>query len=154
MNKAAAVKIRKVAATDNMPTVGTSGEYPETIFAYSHSGRVESAPVVKSESGKFPQLNRKANSAADTIPGINRGKVTSCNTCQPLQPISRAASSSIGSKLYARMAMISVAMGAIQTRCATIAVCHDGKTPMALNHINSASPNTVCGKKIGNNTSF
>ena len=41
---------------ESIPTEGTSGEYPETIFAYSHSGRVESAPVVNRDNGKLPQM--------------------------------------------------------------------------------------------------
>jgi hypothetical protein len=39
--------------------------------------------------------------------------------------------------------MISVAMGAIQTRCATTAVFQLGMMPSELNHISSASPSTV-----------
>ncbi|MDO5758665.1 MAG: hypothetical protein Q4P24_14470 [Rhodobacterales bacterium] len=39
---------------DRMPNAGKSGEYPDTIFANSHSGSVESAPVGNSDSEKFP----------------------------------------------------------------------------------------------------
>ena len=52
------------------------------------------------------------------------------------------------------MAMIRVAIGEIQTRCATTAVFQVGITPIELNHIRSASPSTVWGKKIGNRISF
>ena len=86
-------------ATDNIPKVGTRGEYPDTIFAYNHSGRVESAPVVNNDNGKLPQLNRKANKPADIIPGINKGKVISLNTVVVEAPISLAASSKEGSKM-------------------------------------------------------
>ena len=52
------------------------------------------------------------------------------------------------------MATISVAMGQIQTRCATTAVCHEGITPSALNHIRQASPSTACGKNTGSRMNF
>ena len=86
-------------AIESMPTDGTKGEYPETIFAYNHSGSVESAPVVKSERGKFPQLSRKAKSPAETTPGSNSGPVTSFITVEVDAPMSLAASSRAGSKL-------------------------------------------------------
>ncbi len=50
--------------------------------------------------------------------------------------------------------MMSVAIGAIQTRCATIAVFQLGMTPRPLNHNKRARPSTACGKKIGNRISF
>ena len=128
---------------ESIPTEGTSGEYPETIFAYNHSGSVESAPVVKSDKGKFPQLNKNAKSPAETTPGQSRGPVISFMTVQVEAPISRAASSRDGSKLYARIAIIRVAMGEIQTRCATTAVFQVGMIPRALNHISNANPSTA-----------
>ena len=83
---------------DSTPTVGTSGEYPDTILAYNHSGSVESAPVVNKDSGKLPQLRRNANRPAEIIPGISNGRVISRIIVQVLAPISRAASSREGSK--------------------------------------------------------
>ena len=95
--KTANVIMKNEESMESTPTVGTSGEYPDTILAYNHSGNVESAPVVKSESGKLPQLSRNANNPAEIIPGVSSGSVISRMIVQVLAPISLAASSKEGS---------------------------------------------------------
>jgi len=96
--KVAPITVRE-ATIDATPSVGTNGEYPETIFAYNHSGNVESAPVVNNDKGKLPQLSKNANSPADIRPGINSGRVIVLNIVDVFAPKSLAASSRAGSKL-------------------------------------------------------
>ena len=43
----------------------------------NHSGKVVSAPVVNTESGRLLQDSRKPNNAPDTIPGARTGRVIS-----------------------------------------------------------------------------